>query len=156
MNGKCTAAIFSAVKMQEMLALFLAHWTCRIWSKYKQWLIFISMLQMFSFTIVQYFEISSLKHKYFMLKALKGTASIFFFCSSHKCDCRWMVNMRNANSMRFHQSTVWSCWGRVLSGHAHCSSFNCYTSDISVCVCPPPHQHNRDKLKLAVVVDEAP
>lgn len=53
-----------------------------------------------------------------------------------------MVNMGNANSMKFHQSTVWSCWGRVLSGHAHCSAFICYTSDISFCVCPPPHQHN--------------
>lgn len=50
--------------------------------------------------------------------------------------------MGNANSMKFHQSTVWSCWGRVLSEHAHCSAFICYTSDISFCVCPPPHQHN--------------
>lgn len=49
MNDKCTAAIFSAVKMQEMLVLFLAHWTSRILSKYKQWLIFFSMLQMFRY-----------------------------------------------------------------------------------------------------------
>lgn len=139
MNDKCTAAIFSAVKMQEMLVLFLAHWTSRILSKYKHWLVFLACYRCLDITIVLYFKLSSFKYNYFMLKALKGLV----FCCSHKCvssDCRWMVNMGNANSMKFHQSTVWSCWGRVLSGHAHCSAFICYTSDISFCVCPPPHQ----------------
>lgn len=78
MNDKCTAAIFSAVKMQEMLVLFLAHWTSRILSKYKHWLVFLACHRCLDITIVLYFKLSSFKYNYFMLKALKGRVRILF------------------------------------------------------------------------------
>lgn len=78
MNDKCTAAIFSAVKMQEMLVLFLAHWTSRILSKYKHWLVFLACYRCLDITIVLYFKLSSFKYNYFMLKALKGRVRILF------------------------------------------------------------------------------